>query len=558
MKFMRVMMMAGCALALVGCGDETDELDLNGSGQEDSALSVQETRLSDLEYMRSLVKASKDPWVMIDLADERQYRFVVNRLMENGRTPDNRPELFEKLSEARDMAIQGKSLPQAQDSYAHLIANILQSPNNSDKIETDAFSTVRGGAPASYIDVSMYSGTGALLGEQVQKEASNEGASMVVHTGGILPAKTGDQGYVIVDSMAYNDSSGFLETSFSSIETHLKKPGKLQAPFDQALPGVPLDGIITVCLNRSWLYDAYDCEYKMDNTGGNILFPLKGEIPFDGTVTKIVKAWIQLSLANNGGSCKPSLDFTSQVSIDPTTKDRVKWDIPKANFGRNCFAHQADVNINIGIQVDVNLGGTTNVGGFGSISSQSTNSNATIPEIQFASSCLAAGTEVRMADGSLTPVEKVGQESRVLSDVDGLALTVMDLSLGVEDVPMLRLEDNLGHSLLLTEGHPVVTVDGVKRADELQPGELVHTEDGVALLTKVNYEVYDGTVHNLKLGNPAERKLVDTNATTFFANGFMVGDGRMQADIAWNSFGALDLNMHPYMKWAPKARTTRH
>lgn len=547
MKLMRVML-AGMTLTLVGCAEEGDELLLNGEAQD-----LQQTKISDLEYMRSLVKASPDPWVNIDLADDRQYRFVYNRLIEHGRSPESRPELFEQLAESREMALQGKTVPKAADSYAHLIADILQSPSNADRIDTDAYSTVRGGAPTSYIDVAMYSGTGATLGEQVQEKANNEGASMTIRTGGVLPAKTGDQGFVIVDSMAYNDSSGFLETSFSSIETHLKKPGKMMQPVDQSLPGVPLDGIVTVCLNRSWLYDAYDCEYRMDNTGGNILFPLKGEIQFDGTITKVVKAWMQLSMANNGGSCRPNLDFTSMVSIDPNLRDRVKWDIPQANFGRNCFSHQADVNINIGIQVDINLSNNTNMSGFGSISSQTTNSNATIPQIQFASSCLAAGTEVRMADGSLTAVESVGQESRVLSDVDGLALTVMDLSLGVEDVPMLRLEDNLGHSLLLTEGHPVVTVDGVKRADELQPGELVRTEDGVALLTSVRYEVYDGTVHNLKLGNAAERKLVDNNSTTFFANGFMVGDGRMQADIAWNNFGALDLSMHPYMKWAPKA-----
>lgn len=541
MKSFRMMAVAGCVLALSGCGEEQDELDLSSpESQEKAPVSLEQQLFEDVRYMRGLVERSEAPFVMINFADDRQFRYALNRLKAAGKTPDNAPELFEGIFEARDRALLTRQADAAPDTYNHLIANILQDSQNTDRIITDAYSTIKGGAATSYLDIIMYDGiTGAILGDQYVEEQKSAGTDMNVRTAGTLAKDLGSKRYVIVDSFSCNDTTGEVRCSTSSVGTHLKLPGKLQAPVDQTLPGVPLDGMLTVCLNRSWLYDAYDCEYKMDNTGGNIVFPLKGEMNFEGVITKVKKAYVALGLANNGGACKPSLDFLKNVVIDGS---RVRWDIPSANFGRNCFSHQADVNINIGVEVDVNLNGT-NISGFGTISSQASDSNATIPQIQFASSCLAKGTEVRLADGSLMAVEQVGQDVRVLADIDGLALSVTDMSIGVEDVPMIRLEDSFGHSLLLTEGHPVMTEDGPQRADALRLGDVVLTEQGPALLTSIGYEVYDGSVHNLKLGNAAERKLVGDEPAAFFANGIMVGDGRLQLELA-NAFDRAHSTLH--------------
>lgn len=530
MKSLRMMAVAGCVLALSGCGEEQDGLELSSAESlEKAPVALDQQLFEDVRYMRGLVEKSSEPFVMINFADDRQFRYALNRLKAAGKTPDNAPELFEGIFEARDRALLTRQIDAAPETYNHLIANILQDSKNADRITTDAYSTIKGGAATSYLDIIMYDGTtGAVLGDQFVEEQKSAGTDMNVRTAGTLAKDQGGKRYVIVDSFSCNDTTGEVRCSTSSVGTHLKLPGKLQAPVDQQLPGVPLDGMLTVCLNRSWLYDAYDCEYKMDGTGGNIVFPLKGEMNFEGAITKVKKAYVALGLANNGGACKPSLDFLKNVIIDGS---RVRWDIPVANFGRNCFSHQADVNINIGVEVDVNLNGT-NISGFGTISSQASDSNATIPQIQFASSCLAKGTEIRLADGSLLPVERVGQDMRVLADVDGLALSVTDMSIGVEDVPMLRLEDSFGHSLLLTEGHPVMTEEGPQRADALRLGDVLFTEQGPALLTSIGYEVYDGSVHNLKLGNAVERKLVGDEPAAFFANGILVGDGRVQLELA--------------------------
>lgn len=531
MKSLRTMTMAGCVLALAGCGNESLEL----STYESEAAAFAQ-RKADTLYFLDLVAKSPLPYVKLNFADDRHFRFALNRLEAGGRTPENAPELYDGIQEARELALahRGPSDVEMPSGYSHLIANILQEPSKPDRITTDAFTTTQGGSPKTYIDVVMTNGdTGTLLGEQIVEEETNEGTNLTARTQGDMPTGKGSTGHVIVDSFACSDADGTTKCSVSSVGTHLKKPGKLLAPYDQTLPGVPLDGMITVCLNRSWLYDAYDCEYAMEGTGGNIIFPFKGEMEFDGDITKIKKAWLEMSLANNGGACRPQLDFLSYIKQDVSRPGFITWDIPKASFGKNCFSHQADVNININVQVDINLDGT-NISGLGTISSQTDNGNATIPEIQFASSCLAAGTQIRLSDGQLEAVEQLDQTDRVLADTDGLQLSIMDLSLGVEDVPMIRLEDSLGHSLLLTEGHPVVTLDGLKRADALTLGDMVRTEAGAALLTKVSYERYDGTVHNLKLGSSAERRLIGNEDTTFFANGILVGDGRLQAELEFS------------------------
>lgn len=529
MKSLRTMTMAGCVLALAGCGTELAEL----TAYESEAAALAQ-RKADTLYFRDLVAKSPLPYVKLNFADDRHFRFALARLQAGGRTPENAPELYDGIFAAREKALAHRGAPDAEmpAGYSHLIANILQDYSNPDRITTDAFTTTQGGSPNAFIDVAMFAKSGDQLGKQVVEEETDEGTNLTARTQGDLPTGQGNSGFVIVDSFACSDADGDTKCSTSSIGTNLKKPGKLLAPYDQSLPGVPIDGMITVCLNRSWLYDAYDCEYTMDNTGGNILFPFKGEMAFDGDITQIKKGWLEMSLANNGGACRPQLDFLSYIKKDVSRPGYITWDIPKANFGKNCFSHQADVNININVQVEINLNGT-NIDGLGTISSQA-GGNATIPEIQFASSCLAAGTQVRLANGQLEAVEQIDQTDRVRADTDGLELSVMDLSLGVEDIPMIRLEDSLGHSLLLTEGHPVVTVDGLKRADALTLGDLVRTEAGEAVLTRVAYETYDGTVHNLKLGSPAERRLINHDDTTFFANGILVGDGRLQAELEFS------------------------
>ena len=71
---------------------------------------------------------------------------------------------------------------------------------------------------------------------------------------------------------------------------------------------------------------------------------------------------------------------------------------------------------------------------------------------------------------------------------------------------------------------------GALEARELQIGDRLETDDGVAHVVSVTREAYDGQVWNLVLGTPEELK-ARGSATTMVANHIVVGDSRMQGVI---------------------------
>jgi hypothetical protein len=158
------------------------------------------------------------------------------------------------------------------------------------------------------------------------------------------------------------------------------------------------------------------------------------------------------------------------------------------------------------------------------------------PKIQSVYSCLAEGTEIRLAEGKTARVEDITKGTPVLTHGSGLALKVVDTSVGIERIPMVRLVDDVGHELLLTESHPVVTPDrGVLWAQELKVGDPVVTESGVRTLVKAGRELFAGKVHNLKLDRSAVAKPEFAKGSAMFANGFRVGDLAMQRALEFKN-----------------------
>lgn len=149
--------------------------------------------------------------------------------------------------------------------------------------------------------------------------------------------------------------------------------------------------------------------------------------------------------------------------------------------------------------------------------------------MQVVKSCIAAGSQVRLASGQTLPIETITSGQVLQSDGAGQVLTVTDRTIGSEDIPMVRILDAEGHSLLLTEGHAVPTASrGLLEAGDLTPSDLLFTEDGITAIISVSSEWFDGTVHNLTLGNERELKGLDPDRTTMVVNGIVVGDERMQ------------------------------
>jgi hypothetical protein len=149
-----------------------------------------------------------------------------------------------------------------------------------------------------------------------------------------------------------------------------------------------------------------------------------------------------------------------------------------------------------------------------------------IPPIHFVWGCLPTGTPVRMADGSLKPIEEVQVEERVLADAGGRTLTVVDTIWGTEEEPLVVIEDDRGNVLKATNTHPIVTARGVMLAKQVVVGDVLTTENGPSKVVAIGQETTDAKIWNLNLGGDGET--VTNDNTTLFANGILVGDNQMQ------------------------------
>ena len=151
--------------------------------------------------------------------------------------------------------------------------------------------------------------------------------------------------------------------------------------------------------------------------------------------------------------------------------------------------------------------------------------------VKFLNSCLAEGTTIRRAGGSITAVEKLKVGDKVIANDKGTALTVTGIDRGVEPEPLVVLRDNKGHEVRVTAKHPMLKSSGeVVFASSIKVGDQVMTDRGIASIVSSTRLPYTGQVYNLKLGTPEEQLKVGKNGTTMFAGGFLVGDSAMQQE----------------------------
>ncbi|MFA6125606.1 Hint domain-containing protein [Sphingomonas sp.] len=157
-----------------------------------------------------------------------------------------------------------------------------------------------------------------------------------------------------------------------------------------------------------------------------------------------------------------------------------------------------------------------------------------IPQIMFVAHCLAQGTLVTLADGGKVPIEALNNGHRVSTGGEPSDLAVEATTHGEHEADensahgqaMYRLTTDAGHELVATGLHPIQTPDGLAQLDALAPGDVITTDSGTAKVASCQQIAWKGLVHNLKLGDEADRAGgLDKNAVcTFIANGIVVGD----------------------------------
>jgi hypothetical protein len=168
---------------------------------------------------------------------------------------------------------------------------------------------------------------------------------------------------------------------------------------------------------------------------------------------------------------------------------------------------------------------------------------STAQRLFFQNSCMAEGTRVQLANGRVLPVEQLDTGDKVIANQTGRILTVTDVIRGHEASELVQLQDTAGHTVTLTQMHPVLKADGkVVAARALKVRDQVLTDTGAAALKSVKRVPVNGKrVFNLALGTPYELRGVGAQERTLFASGFLVGDKSMQDLLQLPSLQPIDV-----------------
>lgn len=224
---------------------------------------------------------------------------------------------------------------------------------------------------------------------------------------------------------------------------------------------------------------------------------------------------------------------------------QLSWNFNPADFNQNPPWTSGDV-ILLNLNLIAAMNGTTPVtvtvtsDQSGNLTAQQPDNTSFIDALQFYWGCLAAETEVRLADGSVKAVGNLKKGDRVLS-TGGRTLTVFGLKTGRESKPMIEIASDGGHVVLVTDGHAIVTENGLKAARDVVVGDRLATSAGACAVQSVRSVSYDGAVFN--------PTLVDDDGTfpeqaAFLAGGIYVGDDRMQTKVEQAEVAKLASEAH--------------
>jgi hypothetical protein len=493
----------------------------------------------------------------LDLGDERTHRFFLKQLALGGQSPERSPQLYKTIEAQRRNHQAGGFQQQPQAAAAtddddddegltelsslNYITSLGFDGNTN--YSTSAVSSVEGGTLSTTMTLGLYdAATNQLIGPAASG-GGNHGA--YVYDVGAAGTSGASQVYSLY-TYYWVDNNGGLHGPYS-----MKLGASDQLPtMNNVAPTGPtasLTNPIILCINRMPTTSNHCTYAACQSSGGTcvpvneILFPVTGSVtypnPIDFQNNAPVNPQVTMLVVNvtKGGGCRVWGPNTADFFAAPTTtfsnnNTVLSYNFPQADFGPPTTACITNGNLlNYTFVVQLQSQDLPVVASVTSTPPTTPGSNAVqIPQMQAITGCLAAGTRIELADGTLKPIERFTTEGEKVRTGNSTILTVLGNTEGREPVPMVYLEDDREHTLLLTRDHPVVTVaDGVRLAHQLAAGDRVVTAQGHARLLKVEERRYDGTVHNLLLGVPGEHTTKDN--TTMFANGFLVGDGSMQA-----------------------------
>jgi hypothetical protein len=506
----------------------------------------------------------------LNLGDPQQYAYVMAMLRLAGDSPQKSPQLYRNLEAARKAAKAGP--PElamgegAGDGGTTLITpiNIIQYVyDNGATASSSMVSSVPGGTDNTTMMINFrLSGQSTPFATSPVYKQSAGGTQFIQNFNASLPASLtaagGANATPVVASSLILTSKGNSTVPYAmslddatpnatAVCATAPNYGTQQAPPLSCPPAGAQcvnSGQISTPIKMCYGRNASDCNYAWGGTGypPSMLMTVAGSMTFPYPVDPSLQGTYILNLQNLNGGCfippssEPTAVSSQYFSIDANNPNKLNFCFPgQALQNAGCLSTvtaTALLDFTVYVLVD-SPGGGSNYG-MGKISSNGAiNPNqpwfAQVPQITVFQGCFAAGTQITLPDGSTRKIEQFkgdGSET-VLKSADGTAINVAGTGDGVEEKPMIRIVDNAGHSLLITETHAVVTGRGPTLAREVRVGDTVYTQQGPSKVKSISREVYTQKVHHLFLGDMTQAA---AGQSTMFANGILVGDMWMQQE----------------------------
>jgi hypothetical protein len=318
----------------------------------------------DSRYMGQ-VFASKEQggekgFIEVDLADELQYRFVLNRLKGAGKTAENAPFLFRRLTEARQRALKHKPSQEGPASLTteawgceHYLTLVPGQANTTTQLrayQSGPVGTCQGGADYIYTDIIFHNSDLAGNDRVVLTSSSGEeygGGTNFTHAEvrPNMPLTTTRQADVESVMIAMNDTTGEEVITYARVLS-----GSTNNPARVTLNHPSFAAEVKPSISLCQLRGGDDCDYAVvSNQNGtlvpwstspvgvaqrqsktpwtgnaNTLFPFNNGVSFD---TKHV--FVPLSFTFDAGSGTTACTITK---VFPSTKTR----LAKTSQGGQC------------------------------------------------------------------------------------------------------------------------------------------------------------------------------------------------------------------------------
>lgn len=143
-----------------------------------------------------------------------------------------------------------------------------------------------------------------------------------------------------------------------------------------------------------------------------------------------------------------------------------------------------------------------------------------IPYINILWGCFAKDVLIKMENGRRLPISQIKAGDRIMTQDNGVC-TVTEIVTGREE-KLVHIKTACINRIQVSADHPMLTTEGLIKAENLTAGTILITEDGMESIESLYLVNYNDAVYNLKLNRRG----------MLIANNFYAGDFAAQNEMA--------------------------